>query len=57
MTYKVESTFIEKGLSSLTLGNESIKVDVSKDRDESMPGCRTSINRFLKLYSQKYRVK
>lgn len=38
MTYKVESVFIEKGLSSFTLGMESIRVDVSKNRDESMPG-------------------
>jgi len=38
MTYKVESTFIEKGLSSFTLGNESIKVDVSKVRDDNLPG-------------------
>lgn len=38
MTYKVESTFIEKGLSEFNLGSESIKVDVSKERDESLPG-------------------
>lgn len=38
MTYKVESTFIEKGVSEFNLGNESIKVDVSKDRDENLPG-------------------
>ena len=38
MTYKVESIFIEKGLSQFDLGDESIKVDVSKDRDERLPG-------------------
>ena len=38
MTYKVESTFIEKGLSQFNLGNESVKVDVSKDRDDNLPG-------------------
>ncbi|PIP93550.1 MAG: osmotically inducible protein C [Bdellovibrio sp. CG12_big_fil_rev_8_21_14_0_65_39_13] len=38
MTYKVESHFIEKGLTSFALGNETLKVDVSKDRDVSLPG-------------------
>ncbi len=38
MTYKVESSFIEKGLSSFQLGEEIIKVDVSKGREESLPG-------------------
>jgi len=38
MIYKVKSIFIDKGLSKFKLGNESIKVDVSKDRDENLPG-------------------
>lgn len=38
MTYNVESKFIEKGLSSFDLGEEVLKVDVSKARDESLPG-------------------
>lgn len=38
MTYKVESKFLEKGLSLFELGDESIKVDVSKARDERLPG-------------------
>jgi len=38
MTYKVESTFITKGLSSFSLGNQTLQVDVSKERDESLPG-------------------
>lgn len=38
MTYKVKSKFIEKGLSSFDLGTEVLKVDVSKARDENLPG-------------------
>ncbi len=38
MSYKVESTFITKGLSSFSLGSQTIHVDVSKERDESLPG-------------------
>lgn len=38
MTYKVESKFIEKGLSSFDLENEVLRVDVSKAMDENLPG-------------------
>lgn len=38
MEYKVKSNFLKKGLSRFDLGEESIQVDVSKDRDLSMPG-------------------
>ena len=38
MTYKVESTFVEKGLSLFNLGKETLKVDVSKARNEDYPG-------------------
>jgi len=38
MTYKIESKFIEKGISSFDLGAEVLTVDVSKARDENLPG-------------------
>lgn len=38
MRYKVESTFIKKGLSSFSLGKELLHVDVSKERHEELPG-------------------
>ncbi len=38
MIYKVKSDFIKKGVSEFTVGEQKILVDVSKDRDESMPG-------------------
>ena len=38
MEYKVQSTFLQKGLSEFHVGEQKIRVDVSKDRDESLPG-------------------
>ncbi|GAB4017396.1 MAG: hypothetical protein Fur0010_18010 [Bdellovibrio sp.] len=38
MSYKVESIFIKKGLSSFRLGKEVLHVDVSKERHEELPG-------------------
>ena len=38
MSYKLESVFISKGLSSFSLGDQTLRVDVSKERDESLPG-------------------